>query len=193
MPATRTPAHPAIGRSVVVTLACAGILAAISTIAQRYGFSTLAVARGAVGGGLDGLYAYRAPGSHLGTDLTPPAALLMAPAAVLPLAVAGWLLALAGVAALALALIVQAGPIARRHGRRPWPVVLAVGALGLTLEPIRAVLGLGTLDLLAYGLVTADLVALHRAARTRRWAGVGIGLATRSTPSPSPRSWASRR
>lgn len=212
MPAMRSSVRPTTSRSVVVGLACVGILAAITTIAQRYGFSSLAVDRGAVASWLagDGLYAYRAAGSQLGTALPPPAALLVAPAAVLPLAVAGWALALAGVAALALALIVLAGPVARRYGRRRWPVVLAAGALALTVEPVRAALGLGTLDLLAFGLVTADIVALRRGAwalrRARwwprrraavmppprlrrvwaegRWAGAGIGLATALTVSP---------
>ncbi|MEV4640264.1 glycosyltransferase 87 family protein [Actinoplanes sp. NPDC049548] len=210
MPATS--ARPATSRAAVVGLACIGILAAITTIAQRYGFSTLAVDRGAVASWLagDGLYAYQAAGSHLGTALPPPAALLVAPAAVLPLAVAGWSLALAQVAALALALIVLAGPVARRYGSRRWPVVLAAGALALTVEPVRAALGLGTLDLLAFGLVTADIVALRRGAWARRrarwwprrpaapspaswprrvwidgsWAGAGTGLATALTVSP---------
>ncbi|MFI5936155.1 glycosyltransferase 87 family protein [Actinoplanes sp. NPDC051494] len=185
----------------MVTLACVGLLAAITTIAQRYGFSTLARDRGAVLSWLhgDGLYAYREPGTHLGTALSPAAALFMAPAAFLPVMVAGWLVALAGVAALTLSLIALAGPIARRYGRRPWPVVLAAAALALTMEPIRATIGLGTLDLLAFGLVTADLVALRRihpagpstpaparagpVARWPRWAGVGIGLAAALTVS----------
>ncbi|MFI7596477.1 glycosyltransferase 87 family protein [Actinoplanes sp. NPDC049681] len=212
MPAMRSSVRPTTSRSLVVGLACIGILAAITTIAQRYGFSSLAVDRGALASWLagDGLYAYRAAGSQLGTALPPPAALLVAPAAVLPLAVAGWALALAGVAALSLALIVLAGPVARRYGRRRWPVVLAAGALALTVEPVRAALGLGTLDLLAFGLVTADIVGLRRGAwalrRARwwprrqaaaappprlrriwaegRWAGAGIGLATALTVSP---------
>ncbi|WP_067509646.1 glycosyltransferase 87 family protein [Actinoplanes sp. TFC3] len=177
MPAMRTSARPATSRSVVVALACVGILAAITTIAQRYGFSALVLDRGAVRSWLGGtgLYAYRDPLSHLGTALSPTAALLLVPAAFLPVPVAGWLLALAGVGALALALIAHVGPVARRYGRRRWPVVLAAGALALTIEPIRAVLGLGTLDLLVFALVTADLVALRR---SKAAAGVGIGLAT---------------
>ncbi|BCJ53297.1 hypothetical protein Asp14428_47720 [Actinoplanes sp. NBRC 14428] len=213
MPAMRTSARPLTSRSVVVGLACVGILAAITTIAQRYGFSSLALDRGAAASWLagDGLYAYRAPDSHLGTALPPPAALLVALAAVLPLAVAGWLVALAGVAALALALIALAGPVARRYGRRRWPVVLAAGALALTAEPVRASLGLGTLDLVVFGLVTADIVALRRRAWADRrarwwpgrpapavpapwlrrmrieggWAGIGVGLATALAVTPA--------
>jgi len=211
MPAMRTPARPATSRTVVVALACVGVLAAMTTIAQRYGFSTLAVDRAAIGSWLggDGLYAYRAPLVHLGTALPPPAAILMAPAVLLPPVVAGWALAAAGLAALGLSLMALAGPVARRYGRRRWPVVLAAGALALTIEPVRACLGLGTLDLIAFGLVTADVVALRRGAwaRSRKlwwpghrldeepwprrlwatggWAGVGVGLATSLTISPA--------
>lgn len=211
MPAMRTPARPATSRSAVIGLACVGVVAAMTTIAQRYGFSGLALDRAAAGSWLggDGLYAYRSQLSHLGTALPPPAAILVAPAAFLPLAVAGWALAAAGLAALGLALIALAGPVARRYGRRRWPVVLAVGALALTIEPVRACLGLGTLDLIAFGLVVADVVALRRGAWARSrelwwpgrkpaeapwphrlwatggWAGVGVGLATALTISPA--------
>jgi alpha-1,2-mannosyltransferase len=184
MPAMRTAARPSTTRSVVVALACIGILAAITTIAQRYGFSNLAVDREAVrhwlAGG--GLYAYRSPGSHLGTALAPAAAILVIPAAVLPLTVAGWLTALAGVAALSLSLIALVGPVARRYGRKPWPAVLAAGALALTVEPVRATLGLGALDLLVFGLVTADIVALRRGAWARSRAAWWPGRPASSPP-----------
>src|SRR5690349_10650995 len=155
MPAMRTTARPATTRCTVVLLAWVGILAAITTIAQRYGFSDLAVDRSAIVHALDGagVYSYRSPLTHLGTALPPPALLLVSPAVFLPLPLAGWLTALAGVAALGLALVALVGPVARRYGRRPWPVVLAAGALALTVEPVRAALGLGSLDLLAFGLV----------------------------------------
>lgn len=169
MPAMRTAARPATTRYAVVLLAWVGILAAITTIAQRYGFSSLAVDRAAITHALDGagLYSYRSPLTHLGTALPPPAVLLVCPAVFLPLPVAGWLTALAGVAALGLALVALVGPVARRYGRRQWPAVLAAGALALTVEPIRAALGLGTLHLLVFGLITADIVALRRGAWAR--------------------------
>jgi alpha-1,2-mannosyltransferase len=184
MPAMRTAARPVTTRSVVVALACVGILAAITTIAQRYGFSGLAVDRDAVRSWLagDGLYAYRAPESHLGTALPPPALIFVAPAAFLPLAVAGWMTALAGVAALGLALIALVGPVARRYGRPRWPAVLAAGALALTVEPVRAALGLAALDLLVFGLVTADIVALRRSACARGRAAWWPGRPASSPP-----------
>ena len=184
MPAMRTAARPATTRYTVVLLAWVGILAAIATIAQRYGFSSLAVDRAAIVHALngDGLYAYRSPLTHLGTALPPPALLLISPAVFLPLPLAGWLTALAGVAALGLALVALVGPVARRYGRRPWPVVLAAGALALTVEPVRAALGLGSLDLLVFGLVTADIVALRRGAWARSRAAWWPGRPASSPP-----------
>ncbi|RSM67762.1 hypothetical protein DMB66_14985 [Actinoplanes sp. ATCC 53533] len=184
MPAMRTAARPATTRCTVVLLAWVGILATITTIAQRYGFSGLAVDRAAIIHALngDGLYAYRSPLTHLGTALPPPALLLISPAAFLPLPLAGWLTALAGVAALGLALVALVGPVARRYGRRPWPVVLAAGALALTVEPVRASLGLGSLDLLVFGLVTADIVALRRGAWARSRAAWWPGRPASSPP-----------
>ncbi len=184
MPAMRTAARPATTRCVVVLLAWVGILAAITTIARRYGFSDLAVDRAAIMHALagDGLYAYRSPLTHLGTALPPPALFLVAPAVFLPLPVAGWLTALAGVAALGLAMVALVGPVARRYGRRPWPVVLAAGALALTVEPVRAALGLGSLDLLVFGLITADIVALRRGAWARSRAAWWPGRPASSAP-----------
>ena len=47
--------------------------------------------------------------------------------------------------------------------------------LALTLEPVRAGLGLGRLDLLLFGLIGADVVALRRSAwassRAAWWPG----------------------
>ena len=184
MPAMRTAARPATTRCVVVMLAWVGILAAITTIAQRYGFSSLAVDRAAIIHALsgDGLYAYRASVHQIGTALPPPALFLVSPSVFLPLPVAGWLTALAGVAALGLSLVALVGPVARRYGRRPWPVVLAAGALALTVEPVRAALGLGTLDLLAFGLITADIVALRRSAWARSRAAWWPGRPASSPP-----------
>ncbi|WP_433723296.1 glycosyltransferase 87 family protein [Actinoplanes sp. CA-051413] len=184
MPAMRTAARPATTRCLVVLLAWVGILAAITTIAQRYGFSDLAVDRAAIMHALagDGLYAYRSPLTHLGTALPPPALFVVSPAVFLPLPLAGWLTALAGVAALGLSMIALVSPVARRYGRRPWPVVLAASALALTIEPVRAALGLGTLDLLAFGLVTADIVALRRSAWARSRAAWWPGRPASSPP-----------
>ncbi|WP_412738210.1 glycosyltransferase family 87 protein [Krasilnikovia sp. MM14-A1259] len=161
-----------------------GITAAALT--HRYGLAGLALDRAAIRSWLsgDGLYAYRAPDSNLGTAVPPAAAFLLLPAAWLPIGAAGRLLALAGVAALALALYTLAGPVARRYGRPRWRAVLAAGALALLLEPVRAALGLGRLDVLAFGLIVADMVALRRGA----WARSRATWWPRGRGSPARRS-----
>jgi alpha-1,2-mannosyltransferase len=159
------------------TVAVGSVGLVIGSFISAYGLSGLRLDQGAVRSWLDGdgLYAYQDPASHLGADLPPPAAFFLAPTAFLPLGLAGWLLALAGVAAVALTLIALVGPVARRYGRRRWPAVLVAVALALTLEPLRAAIGLGRLDLLLFGLVTADVVALRRGAwassRAAWWPG----------------------
>jgi alpha-1,2-mannosyltransferase len=205
--------RPTIGQSVVLALAAVATLALIALVAHRYGFADLALHRAALQSWLDGdgLYAYRSPESHLGTALTPAAALLLTPIAFLPNGLAGWLIALGGVTALVLALIALVGPVARRYGRRRWPVVLVATMLALGVEPVRTTLGLGGFDLVLFGLIAADVVALRRRAWARSraawwpgrsasastrdhllrrgwatgaWAGVGVGIATAFAISP---------
>jgi len=172
----------------VVLLAAAGTLVALITFLHRYGLADLRLDRDAVRSWLAGnaLYDYRSPTSQLGTAVPPPAGYLLVPAALVPLAVAGWALALTGVAALLLALIALVGPVARRYGRRRWPAVLVAAALALTVEPVRATLGLGDLDLVLFGLITADVVALRRRAWARSratwWPGRPASVPPRDRP-----------
>ncbi|GIF07680.1 glycosyltransferase family 87 protein [Actinoplanes siamensis] len=197
----RRALRAAQNRSVLAALGALVTLALISVTLSRYGLSTLAVTHAAVrhwlGG--DGLYSYRQPVTQAGAALPPALAILLAPLALLPLKAAGWLLALAGYAALLLSAVVLAGPIARRHDRRRTPLALVVTALALLTEPVRAALGEGGPELLLFGLIVADVVGLRRALRwpadhgsaphlplryrVRRswldgsWAGAGTGLA----------------
>ncbi|WP_308285861.1 glycosyltransferase 87 family protein [Actinoplanes hulinensis] len=156
-------------RSGLVVLGALLTLAVITLYFQRYALSTLAVEHAAIRGWLDGadLYAYRSPGNQAGAALPPALAMLLAPLTLLPLRAAGWLLAVAGVAALLLTTLVVAGPVARRHGRRRTPFVLAAAALALLSEPVRATIGLGRPELLILALLAADLIALRRADRAR--------------------------
>ena len=193
-------------RSIVVIVAAAAALIAVAFFIQGYALSTLTVDRGAVRSWLggDGLYSYRDPNSLLGTALPPPAAHALAPIALLPAALAGWLLALAGLAALTLSMVALAAPVARRYGRSITPVVTIATLLALALEPVRATIGLGDRDLIVFGLVVADIVALRRSAWARSraawwpggatprglwatggWAGVGIGIATALSVGPA--------
>ena len=156
-------------RSAVLALGIPAALAIITLCIHRYGLSTLSVELAAIRGWLtgDGLYDYRSPGTDTGAALSPALALLLAPLTLVPLAAAGWLLALAGLVALVLAGVVLAGPVARRYGHRRATVVRALTALALLTGPVQATLGLGRPDLLLFGLVAADLVALRRAAWAR--------------------------
>lgn len=164
-------------RSVGVAVALVAVCSAVGLFTHAYALTGLGLGRGAVQSWLDGdgLYAYRDQASQLGAAFPPSAAFFLAPSALLPLGLDGWLIALAGVAALVLALIALVGPVARRYGRRRWPAVTVAVALALTVEPVRAVLGRGELDLLLFGLVTADVVALRRGAwassRAAWWPG----------------------
>ena len=182
----------------MVGLACFGAVWAIAIYLHRYGLAGLAVDRAAVRGWLDGdaLYAYRSPDSRLGTAEPPVAAMVLIAADLLPLSLSGWLLGLAGVAALMLALIALAGPVARRYGRLRWPAVLIAGGLALLAEPVRATIGYGRLDLLLFGLVTADVVALRRSAWARSRAAWWPGRPASQPPRGRPpadvlrRGWA---
>ncbi len=165
MPAMRKGArHAARTRSAVVTLGGLLTLCVIIFSLHRYGRSTLDVELAAIRGWLagDGLYSYRVPGSQIGAALSPALALLLAPLSLLPSRVAGWLLALASVAALLLTMVALAGPLARRHGRNRTTLVLTLTGLALLTGPVRATIGLGRPDLLLFGLIVADMVALRR-------------------------------
>jgi alpha-1,2-mannosyltransferase len=119
---------------------------------------------------------------------------VMLPMAALPMTAAGWVNVVASLTALAVVLWALLGPIARRYGWSRWfAVALAVPAAA-AIEPVRETLGYGQVNLLLFGLVMADLIALRwrsrapvtsarggaleRFVRSGAWAGVGIGLAT---------------
>ncbi|WP_430784821.1 glycosyltransferase 87 family protein [Actinoplanes sp. G11-F43] len=146
-----------VALSVLVTVAV------ITFALHRYGLSTLAAHHQSIRDWLGGEGLYTSPGA-----VPPPAlAVLLTPLTLLPVPVAGWLLALAGAVALTAVALVVAGPVARRYGRRRTPYVLGVAVLALLAEPVRATVGLGRPELLVLALIAADLVALRRAARNR--------------------------
>ena len=168
----------------MVALACLGAASAVATYLHRYGLGGLEVDREALRGWLsgDGLYAYRSDIARMGTAQPPVAAILLLAAVALPLPVAGCLLGLAGVAALILALIALAGPVARRYGKpRRLAVSLAV-SVAMISEPVRTTIGYGRLDLILFGLITADVVALRRSAWARSRAAWWPGRAASQPP-----------
>jgi alpha-1,2-mannosyltransferase len=178
---------PAIGErtrttgSVVVGLGAATVVA---VYLHRYGLGGLRVDREALRGWMsgDGLYAYRSEIARMGTAQPPIAAMMLLAAAVLPLRLAGSLLGLAGVAALILALIALVGPVARRYAKPRWLAVSIAGGLALISEPVRTTIGYGRLDLLLFGLITADVVALRRSAWARSRAAWWPGPAASQPP-----------
>lgn len=178
----------------------------VKLFARPYIFFDMQIYHGAIEWWLAGgvLYEYISP-SGLGFTYPPFAAVTMLPMAVVSANAAGWLNALGSAAALGAVLAVLVTPIAHRHGWPRWPTLTVVLVLALAIEPTRETLGFGQVNLLLFGLVMADMVALRWAARAgehrrrlrggpavwlgprdalRRlwfsgaWAGVGIGLAT---------------
>ena len=190
-------------RLAVVAAACYAAMWAVHRFGRRYTFFDLKIYHGAMVWWTHGgnLYDFVSPGTTLGFTYPPFAALAMAPMAVLPTIVAGWLNTLVSLAALTLLLFWLLAPIADRYGWPRWfTVALAVPLAGAT-EPVRETLGFGQINLLLAVLVYADFVALRNRARLggpdgtgtsvplpdgrlRRWwitgtlAGVGTGLAT---------------
>ncbi|WP_242625136.1 glycosyltransferase 87 family protein [Krasilnikovia cinnamomea] len=168
---------------------------------RHYTFVDTRIYLGAVRSWIAGnpLYAYAAPGSGLGFTYPPFAALVMAPFAWLPAGVMGWGSLLVSVAALTFVLGIVLRPVADRYGWNRGRTVAIALPIALLSEPVRQTLGMGQVDLVLFALITADLLAIRRAARVanggapvrtpagdgavrRRWnagtwAGVGIGLA----------------
>jgi alpha-1,2-mannosyltransferase len=188
----------------VVAAACVAAWFVVQVFGRPYVFFDLRIYHGAVvywahGGSL---YDYLDPGVSLGFTYPPFAALAMLPMAHLSMLDAAWINVGASLAALALVLAAFIRPIAERCGwRTRWfPIAVAVPAAA-ALEPIRESLGYGQVNILLFGLIMADLVALRWFSRRRperpraldghrvlaaitdrflagQWAGVGIGLAT---------------
>ena len=128
---------------------------------------------------------------------------MMAPMALLPTLVAGWMNTALSLAALALLLTWLLVPIADRCGWPRWFAVALAVPLAAATEPVRETLGFGQINLLLAVLIYADFVALRNRAQaghrvrpagrlagspgwarfagsgqTGALAGVGVGLAT---------------
>jgi hypothetical protein len=181
---------------VVATVLLAAWLA-VKAFGRPYNFFDLKIYRGAVVWWANGnhLYEFVAPRTTLGFTYPPFAALVMLPMAVIPIGLAGLLNILGSLTVLALVLTALLRPLAERQGWSLWFTVAVAVPLAAAIEPARETLGYGQVNLLLFGLVMADLVALRRRGRRgarytaadgplRRlwlsgaWAGVGIGLAT---------------
>jgi alpha-1,2-mannosyltransferase len=164
--------------AIVAGLAVA-VLVFLAFFAVRHGFFDLKVYYGAVNYWIHDhgmLYDFLKPNSKYGFTYPPFAAIVMVPMAVVP-----WVLAIVISVGLSLAATYAllrwlVLPLALRMGWTPW-FALTVGFLLIAVfEPYRETITFGQVNLLLLFLVALDL--LVGVAGGRRWAGVGIGLAT---------------
>ena len=125
----------------------------------------------------DGMvYDWLQPGTPYGFTYPPFAGLVMAPMAFLPFWLVLVLACAATVASTALVTWWLAGPMIRRSRWTPRLAGAVAVALALCFEPVRETFGFGQVNTLLLALVAGDV--LFGVARGRKWAGIGIGLAT---------------
>ncbi|MFG3604168.1 glycosyltransferase 87 family protein [Micromonospora chersina] len=186
-----------VARTGIVAAVAYASWLAIGAFGRPYNFFDMKIYHGAVVYWASGneLYDFIAPSTTLGFTYPPFAGLAMLPMSWLPVDAAGWLNALASIAALAVVLAALLRPIVDRLGWSLWFTVGIATPLAAAIEPSRETLGYGQVNLLLFALIMADLVALRWRARrgthydtadsalarfvySGAWAGVGIGLAT---------------
>ena len=116
------------------------------------------------------------PNSPYGFTYPPFAGLVMAPMAWLPFPLVLVLACVATVLSTVLLTWWFIRPTVRRLGWTPWYALAAGSCLALSFEPVRETLTFGQVNTLLLTVVAADV--LFGVSQGRRWAGVGIGLAT---------------
>ena len=125
----------------------------------------------------DGMvYDWLQPGTPYGFTYPPFAGIVMVPMAYLPFWLILVLSSAATVVSTALVTWWLAGPIIRRSRWTPWVAGAVAVALALCFEPVRETFGFGQVNTLLLAVVAGDV--LFGVARGRKWAGIGIGLAT---------------
>ena len=165
------------GRLLLVSSLAAAVTVFTATVPLLRDFFDLRVYYGTVhtwaahGGRI---YDYRVPGTMYGFTYPPFAALAMLPLALVGRNTAIVASLLVNLAALAAVLRVLAGPGWRRYGWYRWSLLLCLLAL---FEPLRDTFSFGQVNLVLLALVLGDARLL--AGGRDRWAGAGIGLASR--------------
>jgi alpha-1,2-mannosyltransferase len=156
----------------------AAVWAFLSAVTVHHGYFDLSVYYGAIRYWADGhdIYGFLRPRASYGFTYPPFAALTM-----LPMAFVGWRLAIllsvvVSVVVTGIVLYWLVDPIARRQGWTRWFALAIAAGLAAAYEPMRETITFGQVNMLLVILVLADLLLL--VAPGRRWAGVGIGLAT---------------
>ncbi|MDG4767113.1 glycosyltransferase 87 family protein [Solwaraspora sp. WMMD406] len=175
------------GRQVAVLVGLAVVVAGfLAVAAERHGFFDLKVYYGAMWHWVraDGeLYDHMKPFSQYGFTYPPFAALTMAPMAFLPWHGAIVVSVTLAVLTSALVLWWLVDPVARREGWTRWFAFGVAACLVAAYEPMRETVNFGQVNTVLLVLVAADLLWLVAArspvpARWKRFAGVGVGLAT---------------
>jgi alpha-1,2-mannosyltransferase len=167
-------------RQILIVIACALITVGIIYLAERRnGFFDSKVYYGAVqywfrDHGM--VYDWLRPGTPYGFTYPPFAGLVMGPMAYLPFPLVVVLASVATVLTTALLTWWFVTPLIRRKGWTPWFAYAIAVCLALSFEPVRETLTFGQVNTLLLTLVAADV--LFGLSKGRRWAGVGIGLAT---------------
>src|SRR4051812_42793299 len=121
------------------------------------------------------LYEFVLPHTSKGFTYPPFAVLVLLPTALGTVTKAEVLFTAASAALVGVITWNVLGPVALRHGWSRWFVVALAVPLVVAMEPVRETLGWGQIEVILLALVLADVSALHAG---RRWAGIGIGLAT---------------
>ncbi|GAA0432774.1 polyprenol-phosphate-mannose-dependent alpha-(1-2)-phosphatidylinositol pentamannoside mannosyltransferase [Actinoplanes capillaceus] len=122
------------------------------------------------------VYDFLRPGTPYGFTYPPFAGLVMYPMSLLPLLGVMTVATIMTVATTALLVHWLAGPEIERRGWTRWFALSVAVCLALSFEPVRETITFGQVNMLLLALVAGDM--LFGLARGRRWAGVGIGLAT---------------
>jgi alpha-1,2-mannosyltransferase len=122
------------------------------------------------------VYDWLRPGTPYGFTYPPFAGLVMSPMAVLPFGAVVVIAVVATVLTTALLTWWFAADLIRRTGWTVWFAYGTAVCLAISFEPVRETITFGQVNTLLLTLVAGDL--LFGLSKNRKWAGVGIGLAT---------------
>ncbi len=122
------------------------------------------------------VYDWLRPGTPYGFTYPPFAGLVMLPMAFLPFGAVVVLAVVGTVLTTALLTWWFVAPLIRRKGWTVWFAYALAVCLAIAFEPVRETITFGQVNTLLLTLVAGDL--LLGLSRGRKWAGVGIGLAT---------------
>jgi alpha-1,2-mannosyltransferase len=122
------------------------------------------------------VYDWMRPGTPYGFTYPPFAGLVMSPMSVLPFPAVVALASLATVVTTALLVRWFAGPLIKRKGWTTWFALSVAACFAIAFEPVRETITFGQVNTLLLTLVAGDM--LLGVARGRKWAGIGIGVAT---------------